>query len=100
MAEGRLPRRTADKLVAILHGIFERARKAYGFPSNPVDHVERFPAEYSGRFDFYSPEDVWALVRKAADEQDAAIFLTAAFTGLRGGKSSLCTSAIATSLAK
>ena len=53
MAQGRLPRRTADKLVAILHGIFERARKAYGFPSNPVDHVERFPAEYSGRFDFY-----------------------------------------------
>jgi integrase len=86
MAEGRLPRRTADKLVAILHGIFERARKAYGFPSNPVDDVERFPPEYSGRFDFYSPEEVWALVRKASDEQDAAIFLTAAFTGLRRGE--------------
>jgi hypothetical protein len=55
MAEGRLPRRTADKLVAILHGIFERARKAYGFPSNPVDDVERFPAEHSGRFDFLQP---------------------------------------------
>jgi integrase len=86
MAEGRLPRRTADKLVAILHGIFERARKAYGFPSNPVDDVERFPAAYSGGFDFYSPEEVWAIVRKAADEQDGAIFLTAAFTGLRRGE--------------
>jgi integrase len=86
MAEGRLPRRTADKMVAILHGIFERARKAYGFPSNPVADVERFPAEYSGRFDFYSPEEVWAIVRKAADEQDGAIFLTAAFTGLRRGE--------------
>jgi integrase len=35
---------------------------------------------------FYSLEDVWALVRKAADEQDAAIILTAAFTGLRRGE--------------
>jgi integrase len=86
MGEGRLPRRTADKLVAILHGIFERARKAYGFPFNPVDDVERFPVEYSGRFDFYSAEEVLAIVRKAADEQDGAIFLTAAFTGLRRGE--------------
>jgi integrase len=29
---------------------------------------------------------VWALVRAAASEQDAAIFLTAAFTGLRAGE--------------
>jgi integrase len=29
---------------------------------------------------------VFALVRAAADEQDAAIFLTAAFTGLRRGE--------------
>jgi integrase len=29
---------------------------------------------------------VWALVRAAASEQDAAIFLTAAFTGLRRGE--------------
>jgi integrase len=86
MAEGRLPRRTADKLVAILHGIFERARKAYGFPSNPVEDVERFPVQYNGHFDFYSPEEVWAIVRKAADAQDGAIFLTAAFTGLRRGE--------------
>jgi integrase len=86
MGEGRLPRRTADKLVAILHGIFERARKAYGFPFNPIDDVERFPAEYSGRFDFHSAEEVLAIVRKAADEQDGAIFLTAAFTGLRRGE--------------
>jgi integrase len=44
------------------------------------------PGEYSGRFDFYSPKEVWAIVRKAADEQDGAIFLTAAFTGLRRGE--------------
>jgi integrase len=34
----------------------------------------------------FSPEEVWALVRAAESEQDAAIFLTAAFTGLRRGE--------------
>src|SRR2546422_231062 len=37
------------------------------------------------RFDFYSPEE-WALVRAAADDQDAAIYLPAAFAGLRRGE--------------
>jgi integrase len=81
-----LPRRQAAKLAAMLHGVFERARKAYGFPRNPVDDVERLEVSYSGRFDFYSPEEVLALVREAASDQDGAIFLTAAFTGLRLGE--------------
>jgi integrase len=34
----------------------------------------------------FSPEEVMALVRAAADAQDAAIYLTAAFTGLRRGE--------------
>ena len=34
----------------------------------------------------FSPEEVLALVRAAASEQDGAIFLTAAFTGLRRGE--------------
>jgi integrase len=34
----------------------------------------------------FSPEEVWALVRAAACEQDGAIFLAAAFTGLRRGE--------------
>lgn len=33
-----------------------------------------------------TPEEVWALVRVAASEQESAIFLTAAFTGLRRGE--------------
>jgi integrase len=82
----RLPRRQAAKVTAILHGVFERARKAYGFPRNPVDDVERLEVAYSGRFDFYSPEEVRSLVRAATSDQDAAIFLTASFTGLRLGE--------------
>jgi integrase len=34
----------------------------------------------------FSPEQVWALARAADSEQDAALFLTAAFTGLRCGE--------------
>ena len=33
-----------------------------------------------------SPEEVWALVRALDSEQDAALFLTAAFTGSRMGE--------------
>jgi integrase len=41
---------------------------------------------YSGRVDFYSPEEVWALVRAARSDQDGTLFLTAAFTRLRRGE--------------
>jgi integrase len=34
----------------------------------------------------FSPEEVWALVRAAGSEQDGAVYLTAAFTGLRMGE--------------
>jgi integrase len=40
----------------------------------------------SGDIEVFSPEEVWALVRAAASEQDGAIYLTAAFTGLRRGE--------------
>jgi integrase len=73
--------------LAILHGIMERARKAYDLPRNPVADVDRIRITYdAARFDFYSPEEVYALARAAASEQDAALFLTAAFSGLRRGE--------------
>jgi integrase len=82
-----LTNRTRNKTVTILGGIMERARKVYGLPSNPVRDVEKLRERYDAtRFEFYSPEEVWALVRAAASEQDGAIYLTAAFTGLRRGE--------------
>lgn len=82
-----LPRRQAEKLLAILHGVFVRARRAYGFTGNPAADVERLTVKYDGAvYDFYAPEEVHALVRAAASDQDGSIFLTAAFTGLRRGE--------------
>jgi len=60
--------------------------RVWGVPRNPVVEVERPRYRVSDDLDAYSPEEVWALVRAAGSEQDAALFLTAAFTGLRMGE--------------
>lgn len=60
--------------------------KLYGLLANPVASVDRFRVRSSGDIQVFSPEEVWTLVRVAGSEQDAAIFLTAAFTGLRMGE--------------
>jgi integrase len=78
--------RTRNKLLILLHGVLKRARKVYGLPNNAAAEVEKFPQRRSGDIDVFSPEEVRALVRAADSEQDAAIFLTAAFTGLRQGE--------------
>ncbi|HEY2441151.1 MAG TPA: site-specific integrase [Solirubrobacteraceae bacterium] len=85
VAQGGSASSTAKALV-LMHGIFRRARKVWGLPANPVDDVEKPPIKRSGDLQVYSPQEVWALVRAAGSEQDAAIFLTAAFTGLRMGE--------------
>ena len=77
---------TRTKALAIVHGIYQRARKVWGLPTNPVRDVEKPPLPKGGDIEVFSPEEIWALVRAAGSEQDAAIFLTAAFTGLRRGE--------------
>ena len=78
--------RSVAKYLVILHGIFRRATKVWGLPRNPVADVERPRYRVSDDLDAFSPEEVWALVRAAGSEQDAALVLTAAFTGLRMGE--------------
>jgi integrase len=74
------------KSLVLLHGIFRRAKKLWALPSNPVAEVEKPPLSRSGGIEVFSPEEVYALVRAATREQDAAVYLTAAFTGLRRGE--------------
>src|SRR4051812_15527965 len=77
---------TKRKVIVIFHGVMARACRVYGLPVNPVSKVEKPRLTAPGAIDVFSPEEVHALVRAAASEQDAAIFLTAAFTGLRQGE--------------
>jgi integrase len=81
-----LSNRMKNKLIIQLHGIFRRARSVYKLPVNPVALIEKHPIRSTGDIQVFSPEEVWALVRAAANETDATIFLTASFTGLRMGE--------------
>ena len=85
-AERPLSNATKRKVIVVFHGVMARACRVYGLPVNPVAAVEKPRLAPPGAIDVFSPEEVHALVRAAASEQDAAIFLTAAFTGLRQGK--------------
>lgn len=78
--------RTIAKYLVILHGIFKRAMKVWGLPRNPAADVERPRFRVSDDLEAFSPEEVHALVRAASSEQDGALYLTAAFTGLRLGE--------------
>ncbi len=77
---------TRMKSLVLLHGIFRRARKLHGLRVNPAADVDKPSPRRSGDIEVFSPEEVMALVRAASSEQDGAIFLTAAFTGLRRGE--------------
>ena len=91
---------TVRLALVVLNGIFKRAKKVWGLAGNPVTDVEKPPLARTGDIEVFSPEEVWALVRAAGSEQDAAIYLTAAFTGLRRGELSRCAGATSTSPAR
>ena len=103
-------RKTVNKIVVQMHAIFEHAVTHHGLVFNPVTRVKRLrESNDPSRFDFFSPEEIDRLVAAAAagahrdpnrpavseteqalrsfeDEQDAAIYLTAAMAGLRRGE--------------
>jgi integrase len=95
LANGELRRttpsaRTIRKYLIVLNGIFRRARERDGISVNPVAGVKR-PGRIKSRSslkssDFLEPREVHALVAAAGDETDAAVFITAAFCGLRLGE--------------
>ena len=86
VGEGKLSNRTINKQLVMLNGIFRRAQRVWGLPTNPAAMVERQPVHRTGDFNVLTPGEVEALARAAASEQDAALFVTAAFSGLRMGE--------------
>jgi integrase len=85
LAEGRLSRRTIQKQMVLLHGIFKRAKWLGWVSANPADDVERVNVQRSGEFNVLSAAEVGTVARKADPTFGAAI-LVAAFTGLRTGE--------------
>jgi len=88
LGEGRLSNRTILRHLTVLHGVFRRARRVWGLKDNPAsaDLVERPPVRYSGAFEMLRPDQVTELSTLAERPQDGALYLTAAFTGLRQGE--------------
>jgi integrase len=84
--ERELSNKTKNNLLVLMHAILRRAVKLYDLPANPVDSVDRFRVRSSGDIQVFCTEEIWALVRAASSQADSAIFLTAAFTGLRRGE--------------
>jgi integrase len=104
-----LSARTINKYLGVMHSILKRAQRLYGLTDNAAAWAERQPVKRSGDFNVLSATEVEALARAARDgrhrkppkhpsglewraqlqqqdEQDAAIFLTAAYAGLRLGE--------------
>lgn len=88
MDEGKLSNRTIVRHLMVLHGIFKRARRAFGLQINPAsaELVERPRVVYSGEFETFTAEEIEQLAGAAASEQDAAKYRVAAYTGLRTGE--------------
>jgi integrase len=109
VAEDRLSARTINKYLVLMNGILRHAQRHWGLTVNPAVGVERQPVRRTGEFRVLSAEEVHKLAavtaqgrhheapkreltiaeleaRRIQDEQDAAMFITAAFAGLRLGE--------------
>jgi integrase len=86
LEEGRLSRRSVQKILVLLHGVLKRAKRKQWIATNPAEDAERVTLRRSGDFAVLTPAEVEALARAAGSQQDAAIFVTAAFSGLRLGE--------------
>jgi integrase len=107
--EGRLAAQTINKYLVLTHGVLKRAQRHWGIVANAAVGIERQPVRRSGDFRVLSPTEVEALARVtrqgghherskrelttaeqqarvAQDEQDAALFVCAAYAGLRLGE--------------
>jgi integrase len=75
---------TVNQTRAVVRGVFAVADLADD-PSIAFTRAKTRRAT-SGAITFYRPEEVQQLAAHASDEQDSALYLTAAFTGLRASE--------------
>ena len=80
--------RTVVRHLTVAHAVFKHAMRKHGVTRNPAtaELVDRPAVRYSGEFKTLDAEQFAALVRVASSEQDAALYLTAAQTGMRQGE--------------
>ena len=86
LTEGNLSRRTVQKQMVLVHGIFKRARQLRWIRENPAENVERVQLKRPGGFNVLTVEQVEAVARVAESDLYAAAIKVAAYTGLRTGE--------------
>jgi integrase len=85
---GAVSRRTVQKEMVMLHGIFEVARKPprRWIAENPCADIPKINVKASGDFNVLDPQEVYAVADAAPSPQDHALLLVAALEGLRLGE--------------
>jgi integrase len=86
LTEDRLSRRTIQKTLVILHGVLRRAKRRGWIAYNPAADTERVTVSRTGEFSVLTPAEVHAVARAAGSEWETAMYIVAAFTGLRQGE--------------
>jgi hypothetical protein len=76
-----LSNRSRNKILVVLHGVFERAARVWGLPLNPAAQVERHPRRAATSTSSRPKRSTRSPARPTTE--DVAIFIVAAFTGLR-----------------
>jgi len=84
--EGKLARRTVQKMLVALFGILKLAKRRGWITANPSEDVERVTSKRTGDFNVLTPVEVEAVARGAENAFYGALFTVAAFTGLRNGR--------------
>lgn len=87
-AHGRpLKPSTVARDMTNLSAIFKRAIRKRWIAESPYTDCERIKLDYSDSdFNFLTVEEVFAIARAAQSEQESALYIVAAFTGLRMGE--------------
>jgi integrase len=82
----RLSRRTVQKILVQLYSILKRAKRKGWIDANPAEDAERVTVPRTGEFNVLTAEEVQAMARADGSPLYGAIYITAAFTGLRMGE--------------
>jgi integrase len=83
---GKRSHRTAQKVMILLGGILKHAKRKGWIAANPCDTAEKVTVRRCDGFNVLDVEQVHAVASEAASGLLRALFLVAAFTGLRQGE--------------
>ena len=86
LLDGKRSHRTAQKILILLGGIMAHAKRKGWIAANPCEDIEKVHVRRCDEFNVLSVGQVHAVARTTTDGQLAALFVVAAFTGLRQGE--------------